>query len=134
MNGIDRPSRPNVDRPGGKYVEYKGGTVPITNTPPIDVQSVDPVSANAVDPVSANAVDPEPYEIVIKPKHLENKYIDDKLRAKGLDVQQIREARSRVREYIDLLLKGKNVDMTDDAYEVLVNMAIHLIEESSKIE
>ena len=123
---MDGPSRPNVDRPGDKYVEYKGGTVPITNTPPIDMQPVDPVNANAVDP--------EPYEIVIKPKHLENKYIDDKLRAKGLDVQQIREARSRVREYIDQLLKGKNVDMTDDAYEVLVNMAIHLIEESSKIE
>ena len=87
-----------------------------------------------VDPVSTDAADLGSYEIVIKRKHLEKRYIDDRLRAKGLDAQQIREARSRVRAYVDLLLKGKGVDMTDDAYEVLVNVAIHLIEESSKAE
>ena len=77
---------------------------------------------------------PDSYEMVIKSRHLEDGYIDDMLKMRGLDAQQIREAKSKVRAYLDLLLKDKGVDMTDDACGVLVNMAIHLIDESSKVE
>lgn len=87
-----------------------------------------------VDPVSTDMTDLDSYEIVIKHEYLKDGYIDDKLRARGLDARQIREAKSKVRAYLDLLLKDKGVDMTDDAYDVLVNMAIHLIDESSKVE
>ena len=78
--------------------------------------------------------DLDSYEIVIKHEYLKDQYIDDKLRERGLDARQIREAKSKVRAYLNLLLKDKGVDMTDDAYDVLVNMAIHLIDESSKAE
>ena len=71
---------------------------------------------------------------MIRRECLEGGYIDDRLRARGLDAEQIREAKSKVRAYLDLVLKDKAVDMTDDAYDMLVNMAIHLIEESSKAE
>lgn len=88
----------------------------------------------AVDPASTDMAGPDSYEMVIKSRHLEDGYIDDMLKMRGLDAQQIREAKSKVRAYLDLLLKDKGVDMTDDAYGVLVNMAIHLIDESSKVE
>lgn len=88
----------------------------------------------AAEPAAAGAAGSDPYEIVVGSEHLEDKYIDGMLRAKGLDALQIREARSKVRDYLDLLLKDKDVRMTDDVYNLLVNMAIHLIEESSKIE
>ena len=126
MSDIKRLPKSTMGRPGDRYVEYKGGTVAVTDARQLAMYSLDPVSTDSVDLVS--------YEIVITRKHLENKYIDDKLRAKGLDTQQICEARSRVREYVDLLLKDKDVDMTDDAYDMLVNIAIHLIGESSKAE
>lgn len=87
-----------------------------------------------LDPVSTDMSDLASYEIVTRSEYLEDGYIDGKLRERGLDARQIREAKSKVRAYLDLLLKDKGVDMTDDAYDVLVNMAIHLIDESSKVE
>ena len=88
----------------------------------------------AVEPVCANTVDLALHEIVIKRECLKDEYIDEMLQARGLDAQQIRKARSKVRSYLNLLINDKGVDMTDDAYDTLVNMAIHLIEESSKAE
>lgn len=88
----------------------------------------------AVDLVSANTVDLALHEIAIRCECLKDGYIDDRLRARGLDAQQIRKARSKVRSYLSLLVNDRGVDMTDDAYDMLVNMAIHLIEESSKAE
>lgn len=118
--------RSTADRPGGGYVEYKRGMVAITVAPQ--------TTTYAVEPVSMVTTDLDSYEIVIKHEYLKDQYIDDKLRERGLDARQIREAKSKVRAYLNLLLKDKGVDMTDDAYDVLVNMAIHLIDESSKAE
>lgn len=70
--------------------------------------------------------------IVIKNKHLEDSYIEDLLRGKGLDEARIAEIRSALRKYIDSFLEGRNIEFDDDAYGVLINMLIHLIEESSK--
>lgn len=119
-------ARSTADRPGSKYIEYGGGMVAITEAPR--------TITYAIEPVGIDTTDPESHEIVINRECLKDEYIDDKLRAKGLDALQIREARSKVRTYLDMLLKDKGVDMTDDAYDMLVNMAIHLIEESSKVE
>ena len=118
--------RSTADRPGGKHIEYRGGTVAITKARL--------TATYAAEPVSTDMADLEPHEIVIRPECLGGEYIDGKLRGKGLDARQIREARSKVREYLDLLLDGRGVEMTDDAYDMLVNMTIHLIEESSKVE
>ena len=125
MKGASQ-SRSTADRPDSKYREYRGSMVAITNAP----QTV----TYAVDLVSANTVDLALHEIVINHECLKDGYIDDRLRARGLDAQQIRKARSKVRSYLSLLIDDKGVDMTDDAYDMLVNMAIHLIEESSKAE
>lgn len=116
--------RSTAGRPGSKYTTYVGGTVAITKAAQ--------TSTYAMDLVSTDTTDLESYEIVIRRECLDDEYIDDMLRARGMDEKQICEAKSKVRAYLDLLLRDKGVDMTDDAYDVLVNMAIHLIDESSK--
>ena len=115
-----------ADRPGGKYIEYRSGMVASTKA--------QLTATYVVEPVSTDMAGLEPSEIVIKAECLKDEYIDGRLREKGLDARQIREARAKVRAYLDTLLGGRGVDMTDDAYDMLVNMAIHLIEESSKVE
>ena len=115
-----------ADRPGGKYTEYKNGMVAITKAPL--------TATYVVEQVSTDMAGLEPYEIVIKSECLKDEYIDGKLREKGLDARQIREARAKVRAYLGTFMGDRGVDMTDDAYDMLVNMAIHLIEESSKVE
>ena len=111
-------------RPGIWHTLCVGGTVAITKA----TQTF----TYAMDLVSTNTADLESYEIVIRRECLDDEYIDGMLRARGMDEKQICEAKSKVRAYLDLLLRDKGVDMTDDAYDALVNMAIHLIDESSK--
>ena len=120
--GVGVP-RPAAGWPGDKRAGYGGDTVAVADA-----------AARAAEPAGADAAGLEPHEIVIRDEHLEDEHIDDRLRARGLDAQQIHEARSKVRAYLDLLLRERGVDMTDGAYDVLVNVAIHLIEESPKAE
>lgn len=125
MKGAGLPGA-TADRQGGGYASHKGGAAPITEA----VRT----AAHSADTAGAGMAGPGPHEIVIRQECLEGGYIDGRLSARGLDAEQIREAKSKVRAYLDLVLKDKAVDMTDDAYDMLVNMAIHLIEESSKAE
>ena len=69
--------------------------------------------------------------IAIRDKHLDDSYIADLVRCKGLDEAQIAEIRSALRRYIDSFLKDKGVELDGGAYRALTNMLIHLIEESS---
>ena len=118
-------SRTTADRPGSRYAEHRGETVAAQKPRKLP---------HMPEPIGTGTFDSGPYEIAIRREHLTDEYIDDKLRARGLDTRQIREAKSKVRAYLDLLLKDRDIDMTDDAYCMLVNMAIHLIEESSRVE
>lgn len=125
--GVGVP-RPAAGWPGDKRAGYGGDTVAVADA-----------AARAAEPAGADAAGPEPHEIVIRDEHLEDEHledghIDDGLRARGLDAQQIQEARSKVRAYLELLLRERGVDMTDGACGVLVNVAIRLIEESPKAE
>ena len=119
-------SRTTAARPGSRYAEYRGGTVAVTKA--------SQTATYTIEHIGTGTFDSGPYEIAIRREHLTDEYIDDKLRARGLGTRQIHEAKSKVRAYLDLLLKDRDIDMTDDAYGMLVNMAIHLIEESSRVE
>ena len=71
--------------------------------------------------------------IAIKDRHLDDSYVADLVRSKGLDEARIAEMRFALRRYIDSFLAGRGVELDGGAYRTLTNMLIHLIEESSTV-
>lgn len=82
------------------------------------------------------ALDPtQPVKIItIKDKNLDDSYIGELMRSKGLEEAQIAKIRADLRQYIDSFIKGRGIEFDDGAYALVTNMLIHLIEESSRDE
>ena len=72
--------------------------------------------------------------ITIRDRNLEDSYIDELMKNKGLGETQMSEVRSALRQYIDTFIGCRGIELDDGAYALLTNMLIHLIEESSKGE
>lgn len=72
--------------------------------------------------------------ITIRDRNLDDSYIDELMKKKGLGETQISEVRSVLRKYIDTFIGCRGIELDDGAYALLTNMLIHLIEESSKGE
>lgn len=72
--------------------------------------------------------------ITISDRNLEDTYIDELMKNKGLGETQMSEVRAVLRQYIDTFVGCRGIELDDGAYALLTNMLIHLIEESSKGE
>lgn len=70
--------------------------------------------------------------ITIRDKHLDDSYIEELMKEKGLNEAQIALIRSLLRRYIDSFLEGRDIKLDDSSYRLLTNLIVHLIEESSK--
>lgn len=85
-------------------------------------------------PGGLDPIPPSRMTIIIKDKNLDDSYIGELMRGKGLDEQQITRIRGYMRQYIDSFIKDRGIEFDDGAYALVTNMFIHLIEESSRDE
>ena len=126
------PACTNAHARPPELAEYTSAT---TNRAP-DAKIVAPRQLGAGDGLLTSDIHPdvsEPVELItVNDRHLGDPYVEDLLRKKGLDELQIACIRSIMRQYIDSFLEDKDVELDEDAYRVLTNMLVHLIEESSK--
>ena len=108
----------------------------ITSTTPTVLQMPE-LPRNADDSTTSSArrdfVEPRRL-ITIRDRNLEDSYIDELMKNKGLGETQMSEVRSALRQYIDTFIGCRGIELDDGAYALLTNMLIHLIEESSKGE
>ena len=129
--GLDRACTNADARPPELAESYSAGTGQVS------VQVVRLRQPGAEGALTTSGLGPDfvwPLRVIaIRDRHLDDSYIADLARSRGLDEARIAEMRSALRKYIDSFLAGRGVELDGGAYRTLTNMLIHLIEESSAV-
>lgn len=104
------------------------GTVKTIVIAPLRVLNWKDVLVNWDAPVWGEAIQ----EIVVKPEYLDDSYLLQLAKTKGLSEDQMERIKQQLHELVKQFAERENVKLTEKSYKALANMLAFIIEEAAK--